>query len=100
MIVEWEFLDNGTMRVKTPALEGERILPKYVADVFKTKDIIRTQDITQNGYSSIEMPSLDENTRWGHQIMVVELMNSQLCWFSAQSLSKMEPVHHGWERTS
>jgi len=75
MIVEWEFLDNGTMRVKTPALEGERILPKYVADVFKTKEIIRTQDITQNGYSSIEMPSLDENTRWGHQIMVVELMN-------------------------
>jgi len=63
MIVEWEFLDNGTMRVKTPALEGERILPKYVADVFKTKEIIRTQDITQNGYSSIEMPSLDENTR-------------------------------------
>ena len=47
MIVEWEFLDNGTMRVKTPALEGERILPKYVADVFKTKEIIRTQDITQ-----------------------------------------------------
>jgi len=41
MVVEWKFLDDGTMSVKTPALEGETILPKYIADVFKTKEIIR-----------------------------------------------------------
>lgn len=74
MVVEWKFLDDGTMSVKTPAVDGEQILPKYIADVFKTKEIIRTQDITQNGYSSVDMPSLDENTRWGHLIMVVQLM--------------------------
>lgn len=74
MIVEWKFLDDGTMEVKTPALPETTILPKYIADVFKTKEIIRTQDITQNGYSSVDMPSLDENTRWGHLIMVEQLM--------------------------
>lgn len=75
MVVEWKFLDDGTMSVKTPALESETILPKYIADVFKTKEIIRTQDITQNGYSVIDMPSLRDNVRWGHLIMVVQLMH-------------------------
>lgn len=75
MVVEWKFLDDGTMSVKTPALEGETILPKHIADVFKTKEIIRTQDIAQNGYSVIDIPSLKENNRWGHHIMVVQLMH-------------------------
>lgn len=75
MVIEWNFLDNGTMSVKTPALDSESILPKYIADVFKTKEIIRTQDITQTGYAAIDIPSLDENKRWGHLIMSAQLMH-------------------------
>lgn len=74
MEITWEFLKDGTMRVKTPVWDEEDILPPYIADVFKTKEIIRTQDITQNGYSSITIPNLDKNNRWGHQIMVVQLL--------------------------
>lgn len=73
MKVEWKFLENGTMEVKTPVWKETQILPEYIAQVFKTKEIMRTQEITQNGYSSIDIPELDKNTRWGHQIMVVQL---------------------------
>ncbi len=72
--VEWKFLDDGTMEVKTPVWEESQRLPKYIAEVFQTKEIIRTQEITQNGYSSIDIPELDQNTRWGHHIMVIQLM--------------------------
>lgn len=74
MIVEWKFLKDGTMEVKTPVWEERQILPAYIAKIFQTKEIVRTQEITQNGYSAIDIPSLDENTRWGHQIMVIQLM--------------------------
>lgn len=74
MNVEWKFLDNGKMIVKTPIWEERQILPEYIARIFQTKEMMRTQQITQNGYSSIDMPDLDKNTRWGHQIMVVQLI--------------------------
>ena len=73
-VVEWKFLEDGRMEVKTPVWEEKQILPEYIAKVFQTKEIERMQDITQNGYSSIDIPELDQNTRWGHLIMVIQLM--------------------------
>lgn len=74
MEIKWEFLNDGSMKVKTPVWDEEDILPPYIANIFKSREMVRTQDITQNGYSSITIPNLDKNTRWGHQIMVVQLV--------------------------
>lgn len=73
-VVEWKFLENGCMEVKTPVWEEKQIFPEYIARVFQTKEMMRTQEISQNGYSSIDMPDLEQNARWGHQIMVEQLI--------------------------
>lgn len=73
-VVEWKFLEDGRMEVRTPVWKERQILPEYIARVFQTREMKRMQDITQNGYSSIDIPELEQNKRWGHQIMGIQLM--------------------------
>ena len=47
MIVEWKFLEGGTMKVRTPVWEERQRLPEYIVKVFQTKEVIRKQEIMQ-----------------------------------------------------
>lgn len=47
MIVEWKFLEDGTMKVRTLVWEERQKLPEYIVKVFQTKEVIRKQEIMQ-----------------------------------------------------